>query len=286
MKRWILLPLLAVLLVTSCKSISSFLHDGEVVAKVGKHKLFATELEEYIPGGIAPEDSIRLALQYIDKWAMDMLFMDMAESELTKAEKDVTKEIESYRRSLLKYRYEQQYVNQRLDTAVAQTQIEKYYNDHLDRYVLVRPIVKARFARISEDSPNLSAVRKNMTAEQDTGGEDMLVSDSLTTASSLLYTDFGKQWVDIVELAREFEVDYLTLQAALKNGVAEIKDGKGNVCIAHVSDMKKAGETGPVEYYADEIRENILSTRKQNLLSGLERELIEKARTQENYEIY
>ena len=184
MKRWILLPLLAVLLVPSCKSISSFLHDGEVVAKVGKHKLFAAELEEYIPGGIAPEDSIRLALQYIDKWAMDMLFMDMAESELTKSEKDVTKEMESYRSSLLKYRYEQKYVNQRLDTAVAQAQIEKYYNDHLDRYVLVRPIVKARFARISEDSPNLSAVRKNMAADQDS--EDMLVSDSLTTASSLL----------------------------------------------------------------------------------------------------
>ena len=54
-----------------------------------------------------------------------MLFMDMAETELSKGEKDVSREIESYRRSLLKYRYEQKYVNQRLDTAVTEADIEK-----------------------------------------------------------------------------------------------------------------------------------------------------------------
>ena len=285
MKRLILLLALAGALAVSCKSVSSFVHDGDVVAKVGRHKLFATELEEYIPGGMSAEDSTRLALQYIDRWATDMLLTDMAESELTKSEKDVSREIESYRRSLLKYRYEQKYVNQRLDTAVAQTQIDQYYAAHEDRFKLVRPIVKARFARISEDSPNLAAVRKNMASDGDPG-EDRLVRDSLTTASALRYTDFGQRWIDIVVLAREFEVDYMTLQAALKNGVAEMRDGKGNVCIAHVAELMKAGETGPVEYYADEIRENILSTRKQNLLSGLEQELIEKAWTKENYEIY
>lgn len=283
MRRCLVLLVLTVLSVCACKSVSSYMHDGEVVAKVGKHKLYAAELEEFIPGGVSTEDSTRLALQYINNWASDRLFMDMAESELTKGEKDLSREIEAYRSSLLKYRYEQKYINQRLDTAVARQQIEQYYEAHAENFRLVRPVVKARFVRLSKDSPNLSAVRRNLSAQED---DDMVVSDSLTYASALRYTDYGQRWIDIAVLAREFEIDYLSLQSALKNGLVELPDGKGNIGIAYVSEMIKAGEPGPVEYYEDQIRETILSTRKQTLLSGLERELIEKARKQDNFVIY
>ena len=283
MKR-LVLPLLAVVLTAaSCQYVQSFLHDGEVVARVGKHKLYAADLEQMIPGDLEKEDSTRLALQYINNWATDMLFMDMAGDELTKAEKDVSREIESYRSSLLKYRYEQKYINQRLDTAVTAGEVDRYYESHTDQFKLTRPIVKARFARLSPDSPNLAAIRKNFAAQKD---DDLVVSDSLTLASALRYTDFGKRWIDIAILAREFEVDYLSLAAAIRNGTVEMKDSKGNVCIASISGMFNTGETGPVEYYEDQIRDIILSTRKQVLLNALERELIEKARTDENFVIY
>lgn len=283
MRRLSLLLLPVLLCVASCRYAQSFLHDGEVVAKVGKHKLYAADLEDLIPVGLEKEDSIRLVHRYVDSWAADMLFMDMAGNELTKAEKDVSREIESYRSSLLKYRYEQKYINQRLDTAVTAAEMDRYYESHTDQFKLARPIVKARFARLSADSPNLAAVRKNFSAQND---DDLVVSDSLTYASALRYTDFGKHWVDIVMLAREFEIDYLSLLAAIRNGNVEMSDGKGNVCIAHISGMFRAGETGPVEYYEDQIRDIILSTRKQILLNALERELIEKARTDETFVIY
>lgn len=282
--RRLFLPLLAaVLAVASCQYVQSFLHDGEVVARVGRHKLYAADLESLMPNGLEKEDSARLALQYINNWATDMLFMDMAGNELTKAEKDVTREIESYRSSLLKYRYEQKYINQRLDTAVTAGEVDRYYESHTDQFKLTRPIVKARFACLSADSPNLAAIRKNFAAQ---GDDDLVVSDSLAYASALRYTDFGKRWIDIVTLAREFEIDYLSLVAAIRGGTVEMPDSRGNICIAHISGMFRAGETGPVEYYEDQIRDIILSTRKQVLLNALERELIEKARTDENFVIY
>ena len=69
MRRSLVLLVLTVLSVCACKSVSSYMHDGEVVAKVGKHKLYAAELEEFIPGGVSTEDSTRLALQYINNCA-------------------------------------------------------------------------------------------------------------------------------------------------------------------------------------------------------------------------
>ena len=282
MRRLTVLFLL-VLALPACKTRPSFLRDGEVVARVGKHKLYAADLEALVPHGLDKDDSTRLVLQYVNNWALDRLFMDVAADELTKAEKDVTREIESYRSSLLKYRYEQKYVNQRLDTAVTAAEIDRYYESHAEQFKLTRPVVKARFARLPADSPNLAAVRKNLTDQKD---NDMVVSDSLTYVSALRYTDFGKRWVDIATLAREFETDYFSLQAAVRNGNVELHDSKGNVCIAHIYGLVGTGQTGPVEYYEDQIRDIILSTRKQALLSGLERELIEKARVQEKFEIY
>ena len=106
--------LLPVMFLSSCRMISSFVQDNEVVAKVGKHKLYASELSRFIPDGISAVDSTKLALSYINTWTTDLIFMDTAEKELSKQARDVSDELEDYKRSLLKYRYEQQYVNQLL----------------------------------------------------------------------------------------------------------------------------------------------------------------------------
>lgn len=168
----IVLPML-----NSCKTIMSFVRDGKVVAEVGSEKLYDTDLATFIPDGISAEDSTRLALQYINSWATDMVFNDVVDRELSKSEKNVTKELEDYRRSLLKYRYEQKYINQRLDTAVTDGQIEKYYEDHIENFRLALPIAKAKFLCISADSPNLNIIKKKLLSSD---VDDIMEGDSLT----------------------------------------------------------------------------------------------------------
>lgn len=267
----------------SCKTITSLVHDGKTVAKVGRHRLYQSELNKYIPDSASPEDSTRLALQYINSWASEMLFVDMAEKELSKSEKNVDKELEDYRRSLLKYRYEQKYINQRLDTAVTAGQIENYYDSHKDIFKLQIPIVKARFMLISSDSPNREILKKKMASDDP---KVRIEADSIAFSSALKYTDFGDQWIDLVRLSREFGIDYGTLLASIKGNYAEMTDSDGNICIAYIESIVPAGDTGPVDYYKERIKDIILSTRKQVLLSGLERDLIVNARDQEDFVIY
>ena len=128
------------------------------MAKVGSHKLYDTELNAYIPDSASPEDSVKLALQYINSWATDMMFNDLADKELSKSEKNVDKELEAYRQSLLKFRYEQKFINQRLDTAVTESQIENYYESHIENFKLQLPIAKAQFLYIYTDYPNLGMI--------------------------------------------------------------------------------------------------------------------------------
>lgn len=280
------IAVIVLLAMTSCETVTSFVRElryGQVVAKVGSHRLYASELASYIPDSASPEDSTRLALQYINTWASDQLFTDVAERELSKSEKNVDSELEDYRHSLLKYRYEQKYVNQRLDTAVTKAQIEKYYDDHAENFKLSLPIAKAVYMNISADSPNLEIIKKKMRSDKP---EARIEADIIAFSSAFRYTDFGDRWVDLVKLSREVGTDYGTLLSQVRDGYAELPDGNGNLNIVYFFSLMRAGQTGPVEYFEEQIRDIILSTRKQALLSRLERDLIENARNQENFVIY
>ena len=268
---------------TSCRAISSLLHDDEVVAEVNGVKLYRAELDAVIPNGISAADSTALALKYIDTWASDHVYLKIAEQQLSKSEKDVTKELEDYRKSLLKYRYEQLYVNERLDTTVTDEMVDEYYETHADKFVLQRPIVRARYLNILADSPALKQLRKMMKSSEP---NDLVEADSLAYSSALKFMTWNNDWVDAALLAGEFGTDYNSMLASMSGGWIEQKDTTGYLKLAYIPEMIARGRQAPVDYCAPMIKDMIISARKQALISGLERDLLNDARENGNYTIY
>ena len=269
-------------MLASCKAISDFLDKGEVVAKVGDTKLMMEELQKIIPNGISAEDSITFARQYINSWALDQVFLDVAESQLSAAELDVSMELETYRKSLLKYRYEQLYVNQRLDTLVSEDQIQEFYEQHPERFVLQRPVVKARFMSISAQSPMLKMIKKKM-ASNDVA--DLMEADSLAFSAALKFTTWDDAWIDAASFAKEFGMESASVLSSLKKGWVERKDTLGILSIAYVSELIPTGKMAPKEYSAPFIKDMIISARKQALIATLEQDLLNDARESGKFEI-
>ena len=254
-----------------------------MVAEAGSEKLYRSDLNAVIPNGISAEDSTYLARQYINSWAAEMVYLEIAEEQLSKTEKDVTKELEDYRRSLLKYRYEQLYVNERLDTAVSDMLVEEYYNSHQEKFVLNRPLVKARFLSIADDSPAKEQIRKRMSSDE---VEDLVEADSLAYSSAYKFTTWSDAWVDVTVLAREFSLDYETMLAQVKKQWIEKVDTLGVSRLAYVKELMRRGEVAPIEYAAPSIRDIIISARKQALISTLEQDLLKDARENGKFVIY
>lgn len=272
------------LILQSCNFISGLIHDDKLVASVGKQKLYVSDIASIIPEGTSPEDSVNMALQYINSWASEILFSKVAEEQLSKAELDVSKEIEDYKRSLYKYRYEQRYINDRLDTVISSSQIEQYYKSHIELFRLDVPIVKARFLDIMQESPNLEILKSKMSSEDYI---DLEQADSLAYSSALKYIDTSDKWVDMVTFARNFGVDYGTLLSRMdSHGFIEIPDERGDVKIAYICDIQKAGTISSLEYSTERIRDIIISSRRHALLSSLEQELLDNAKEKKKLMIY
>ena len=282
MRKFFILILLALSL-CGCRTITSLIHDDEVVAKVGEEKLFLSELRKYIPGYASPEDSVSLAHQYINSWATEQLYMQVASETLTGEEMDVTPELEDYRRSLIKFRYEQHYVNDRLDTLITPAQIEAFYKAHKEDFVLDRPILKVRFVDVMKDSPSKDAILRMMGTKQYSDSQRL---DTLARSAALRYFDKSDTWMDAAVLAREFGMDYTSMLAGLKGDFIRIEpEDRGDLMAAYVCDIIRSG-IAPVEYCEDRIRDMILSARKHDLIESLERDLLKDAVDRKQFVIY
>ena len=257
MKRVIYYMVLGVVLsaFVSCRAISDFFGNDPAVAAVGKSKLRLSELRSVIPDGIAPEDSARLAAQYMKTWALDKVFLEIAQKQLSKSEKDVARELEDYRTSLLKYRYEQLYVNERLDTSVAEEEVLGYYERFPEKFVLQRPVVMC---------------------SSEAG--DVMAADSMAFSAAFKFTTWDDEWIDIAELAWEFGPEYASVMASVKPGWIERTDTSGVTNVAYVSNVTEAGRCAPIEFSTPLIKDMIISARKQGLISDLERDLLNDAR--------
>jgi hypothetical protein len=263
-------------------SAAELFGDG-VVARVGEHRLMRSELADYIPAGVSSEDSLSLAQRYINAWAEELLFMDMAESRLSKEEQDVSKELEEYRRTLLKYRYEERYINERLDTLISDEEVRNYYKEHTDKFLVDRPLLKTRYMVIPADSRSLKTIKELMSSDD---AMDAIAADSLAFTAALRYVDSSDSWMDAILLARDLGTDEVSMMKALRNRFIELKGDDGNLRVAYVVDIVQKGNPAPLDYCEERIKDILLSSRKHDLVSGLERDLLNDALVKGKFVIY
>ena len=281
--------LIALMVATACQvvhrvsdSAAELFGDG-VVARVGEHRLMRSELAAYIPAGVSSEDSLSLAQSYINAWAEELLFVDMAESRLSPEEQDVSKELEEYRRSLLKYRYEERYINERLDTLISDEEVRTYYKEHTDKFLVDRPLLKTRYMVIPADSKSLRKIKELMGSDD---AMDAIAADSLAFTAALKYVDSSDSWMDAILLARELGTDETSMMKSLRGRFIEQKGDDGNLRVAYVVDIVQKGSPAPLDYCEERVKDIILNARKHALSDGLERDLLKDALAKGKFVIY
>jgi hypothetical protein len=142
---------------------SSGRDEADVIAEAFDHKLYRSDLDGVISPGLSKKDSTTIANNYIDQWIQQTVVMEQAKKEINN---DFSKELESYRASLLTYEYEQLVIDRSLDTVVSNRELSEYYNTHQDDFTLRSNIVKAIYVKFDKDAPPVKNVTKLMAAKE------------------------------------------------------------------------------------------------------------------------
>lgn len=258
--------LILVVLTTGCTKKNNT--PRNVIAEVGSEKLYLSDVESVVPKNSHPEDSAIMTEDYIKKWIKRELLLQKAEENLTAQEKDVAKSLEDYRKSLIIYKYKNALISQRMDTTVTDEQIEGYYNDHPEKFILNKNIVKAIFIKVPEE---LSDPEQLKTMSGNTTTEGIIELRDYCLQYAKMFDIFTDRWVDFQLVAENIPQPVNDPEQFLrKNQMIELSDSVYYYLVT-ILDYKLKKEQAPLDFVKENIKNLILNRRKIDFLKEVEK---------------
>ena len=269
------------LLVLSCTNFNE--KEKIVVAEVNDKKLYANDLSGIIPTEIEKSDSSIMANDFIKKWIKQELLIQKANENLTFEQKNVTRELQEYRNSLIIYKYKNELMKQRMDTIVTFEQIEEFYNSNPENFNLNKNIVKAIFIKIPNEVANPSLL-KSLIADTSDEGLEELKAYCLQYAKG--FDIFVDNWVDFEtvknNIPQEIEND---IQFLTRNNKIELEDSKYYYLVS-IQDFKLQNDLAPLDFVEYNIRSLILNQRKIAFLKQIEENIYTEGIRKNKFKVY
>ncbi len=255
----------------------------EPIARVFDRYLYPRDLQDIVPSNVSQADSVIVVRDFMDKWIKQQLLLYKAEMNLTEEEKNVDKQIENYRTSLLIYKYEQSLIKQKLDTLVSPGEIRNYYNDNSSNFVLNDNLVKALFVQVPRTSPEIWKARMLYRSENE---EDIKNLENYCYQYATKYDYFNDSWIYFSEIEKILPIKIDNPEQYLKyRKYIEIKDSTFYYFV-NIKEYRLVGTVSPLEVVRENIRNIIFNKRKISLIKELESDIYNDALNRNNFTIY
>lgn len=276
------LCLLTLAIMTSCLTDTS--GKGLVVAKCYDKKLYASDLAGIATPDMNPTDSIERVNNFINNWISQQILIHQAEHSLRSDQLDFSKELNTYRNSLVVYAYETQLIEQNLDTIVSDEEIEQYYEQNKDNFHLRHDMVKVAYAIVSNTSKSLKTIRDLLS------NEDTLMLqqfNDIAEKDAILFSSDIDTWVRLSDMVSLIPIEIYNPQNFFKkNRFISYDDDDNNIVMVRFDDYLLQDDISPLEVEHDDIKTLILLKRKQELLRQMNSDLYNIAIKENAFEVY
>ena len=189
----------------------------EPLARVGTQYIYPQDLEGIAVQGITPEDSARRAQLFIDDWIKKQLLINEASTKIEFDEAEIDRKILDYKYSLMGYEYQSYYINQNLDKNVSDEEIQAYYDENVDNFILKQNIIRGKFIKLPVSAPKISKVRSLLFSSRPEKVEEL---NSYCLSFATTYQLYDSIWMVFDEVIKNSPL------AAIPNKVQYLKRQK------------------------------------------------------------
>ena len=248
--------------------------EPDALVKVNDRILTRNEVESLIPKGTTSADSLLLAESYIKKWVKDELVLKIAQRNLGSDKETIDKLVGAYRRSLLRYRYQEKLIQEKLSDEIQESDVLTYYDTNKEKFVLDKNLIKGLFLKVPADAPNLSEV-KTWYKSGNVASLEKIEKYSIQNAA--IYEYFFDKWVDFDEIRNNIPNQISNPESFLRtNKTLEVTDS--SYCyLLNIRQVLLKGQVEPFEYAEPRIREILINQRKLDFIKEFEEELYNDA---------
>lgn len=279
-----LLPyIIGLLLIVSCTGNSTKDENREVIARASNAFLYKDNIQDIIPYGTSSKDSLERLKKYIDSWVREALAIQKAEDNLTEEQKNVEKQLQDYRNSLITYTYEKELVKQKLDTTVSIEEIEQYYNNNRNNFELKDNIIKVVYVKVNKKAPGINKLQK--WYKSDNLKDKELLAGYCHQFAENFYLD-ENSWLLFDDLLKEIPIQTYNKELFLQNNrFVEVSDSL-NSYFLNIKGFKIRNSLSPLSFEKENIKNIILNKRKLQLITKMKEDIYNDAANNKKIEIY
>ena len=274
---------LIILCLTSCDQLTNVDQDA-VVARVGTHYLYLSDIEEQLPPNISKDDSILLAQNTINIWAKKHLLYDQALFNLDQSSQTALNAlVEDYRLDLWGRTYKDSLVKSLIDTIVDTLLVQSYYKKNQSNFSLTENVLQARVLGLSKSALNLSDVKFRFQRNQE---EDKRYLDSLRIQFTS-YQNKDSIWYTKRSFQEQFpSIPVLDFDNYLKKSQFFFIEDSFEVYLLWVSDYRLRNEYAPFQLVENTIRKIVFNQSKLEFIKQFDQEILQDAIQAKKFEIY
>lgn len=253
------------LLATSCGWFDKNERENDpIVAEVGNKYLYASDIGEMVGKGLSTADSAEVTRNFIDTWIRKQLILQLAEKYLSAEELDIERRVQDYRESLIIYNYENALIQQKMDTVVTDEEIEAYYDQYAENFLLPEDIAQFYYIKWPKDAPKIEDARK-MFRSSAVEDREQLKGYCVTYASEFYLDD--SIWYELSGIYKQIPIDQLQLRTLSKNRLSGEVEDSLYIYMLKVNNFKEQQQPAPLNYVKDDVTKIILNKRKMTLIN-------------------
>ncbi len=280
MKKYLIIFFLFILL-GGCRYFKKTTPTGEVIARVYDKYLYSSDLKGVVAAGTASQDSIEIVKNYINNWIRQELLVHHAEDNLSSDQQDFTNELEAYRKSLVIYRFETEYIKQKFDTIIPDKDITAFYEANKENFRLREIICKAKWGQFPKTTSNANLAKLRQLFKNDKGQKLEQICSTLAVSSDVSDT----AWIFFNDLVKKIPIKTDNPDEYLKkNSFVELKSDQ-YIYFVKFTGVQNRESISPLSFERDNIVSLLLNRRRVGVLDKLEGDLYNKASKNKDFEI-
>lgn len=259
---------LVLLAMTSCQQQVE--HGGKTpLAQVGDYFLYKEDMVQALPYGISGTDSVRFVNEFVQKWLEEQALYEKAEHNVRGDEK-IERMVAEYRRTLVMNNYEHMLLLQRMNEELTEEELQGYYNENKQLFILEEPVIKGVLIKVPLASPGLKDLKRWYKEKTDEALEEL---EKYAFRNSVLYEYFYEHWVPVSELEGKIIVNLAELSGEFdKHRDIEVEDEE--YCyLLHIDEYLLKGEEKPYDLARNEIINLLANKRKVEFMNNVKKDL-------------
>lgn len=242
------------------------------ILEINGQFLYEEDLPKISFRTLSEEDSIKVVDNYIKRWITDVVMYDYAKKNVQNP-KEIETLVDEYRKTLIIQYYQQNIVNQRLESP-SEEELKSYYEKYSSQFLLEENIIKGVFIKIPTKTARIKDLYKWLS---DIDEENLEKMEKFCVRNYGTLDYFQEEWFYATDVLKKFPETFTDEKTVFTAPNVFERTDSVFTYLLKVTDYHLIGNVAPYDFASKKIESILLNQKRIDFIRNFEEELYKDA---------